>query len=573
MKNNTLHIFLITVFILVSGCSNNPDTLEQAVIAKVEAMPVHPSPYKMLDWHEKAKNFDDIIFNQRPDAQGNSLIWFDDSERNFPQRTFGIYTVIGDVRQGPDVNNGEFHEAINSMGALMSAGLAGIDKRDQHGNNYVKMLQNYFNTDNGWNIMMNNTCEEVAMLGGGYGRDWWYDVFPNVLYYAVSDIFPGVERADSLLHIIAEQFYKADSVLDGNYDYTFFDYSAMEGRVSHIPHQQDAAAGHAWVLYNAYQKFGDPRYLEGARSALDALSAQQESRFYEILLPFGAYTAARLNAEQGDSYDISGILEWTFDGCMSTDGRYGWGVINDRWGEYDVSGMVGNILQEGGYGFLMNTFDLAWPLVPMVRYEPSYARAIGKWMLNAANTARMFYPYEIPDNNQWLPEKKAVTRNVIAYEGLKKTDIYDKPELRNVSPVALGDGPNWVVGQPPISMFSIYGSAHAGIFGAIIRETNVEQILQLNCVATDFFGAAAYPTYLYYNPYGEDKVIDYFNNEDPVDLYDAISHTVVSSQIADTGSFILPGGDAMLIVAIPAGSQPEKSGKKLLVNDVVIAYR
>ncbi len=117
-------------------------------------------------------------------------------------------------------------------------------------------------------------------------------------------------------------------------------------------------------------------------------------------------------------------LNWTFDGCTSEDGREGWGIINDHWGEYDVSGIQGNIIQEGGYGFLMNTFDMAWPLVAMVRYEPQYAEIIGKWMLNASNAARLFYPYEIPDKNQWLPEEKAITRNVIAYEGLKKTDAY-----------------------------------------------------------------------------------------------------------------------------------------------------
>ena len=286
--------------------------------------------------------------------------------------------------------------------------------------------------------MMNNTSAEVAMQGGGYGRDWWYDVFPNVLYYAVSDLFPGVVRADSLLKIIAEQFFKADSVMDGNYDYSYFDYSLMEGKINQITYQQDAAAGHAWVLYSAYQKFGDERYLQGAISALDALYSQSESRFYEVLMPFGAYTASRLNAEKGTKYDISKILDWTFDGCTSEDGRKGWGIINDHWGEYDVSGIQGNIIQEGGYGFLMNTFDMAWPLVAMVRYEPQYAEIIGKWMLNASNAARLFYPYEIPDKNQWLPEEKAITRNVIAYEGLKKTDAYKKESLIGVSPCRTG---------------------------------------------------------------------------------------------------------------------------------------
>lgn len=572
MKRLT-NIFLLLVLIILGSCNFLSSGVEQEGIEKIDMMPGSPAPYKMLDWYDKTRDFDEVIFNQQEDSQEKPFVWFDNAQRNFPQTTFGLYTVIGDVRQGPDKNNGEFHEALASLGALMSAGLVGIDKADQNGINYVKMVQNYFNKDNGWNIMMNNTCAEVALLGGGYGRDWWYDVFPNVLYYAVSDVFPGVERADSLQKIIAEQFFRADSSMDGNYDYSYFDYKEMKGMRNNITPQQDAAAGHAWVLYSAYQKFGDERYLQGAISATDALYSQPESRFYEVLMPFGAYTAARLNAETGSDYDISKILTWTFDGCLADSGRTGWGIINDSWGGFDVSGIQGNIIQEGGYGFLMNTFDMAWPLVPMVRYEPQYAEAIGKWMLNAANSARLFYPYEIPDQNQWLPEMKEVTKNVIAYEGLKKTDIFNKEELKGISPVALGDGPNWVIGQPPISMFSIYGSAHVGIFGAIIRETNVEQILQMNCLATDFYRNAAYPTFIYYNPFSEDKEIEYFNENEAVDLYDAIQHRIVATKITNTGSFIIPANQTMLIVEIPSGSKLEREGKKTMISDVIIAYK
>ena len=572
MKKSYHLVFLATLTIL-TACNQLNNDVEQVGLVKVDEMPKNPSPYKMLDWYEKAKNFDEVIFNHQNDSHGEPFIWLDTAKRNFPQTTFGLYTVIGDVRQGTEVNNGEFHEAINSLGALMSAGLVGIDKTSQHGYNYVKMVQNYFNRDNGWNIMMNNTCEDVALLGGGYGRDWWYDVYPNVLYYAVSDLFPGVERADSLQKIIAEQFFKADSVLDGNYDYSYFDYSSMEGKRNNTPYQQDAAAGHAWVLYSAYQKFEDPRYLDGAISALDALYSQSESRFYEVLMPFGAYTAARLNAESNTNYDISTVLSWIFDGCTAEDGRTGWGIINDRWGEYDVSGIQGSLTHDGGYGFLMNSFDVAWPLVAMVRYEPQYAKTIAKWMLNVANSTRLFYPYEIPDENQWLPESKAVTKNVIAYEGLKKSDIFNKEALKGISPVALGDGPNWVVGQPQISMFSIYGSAHAGVFGSIIRETNVEQILQLNCLATDFYANPAYPTYLYYNPFDEDKVLEYYNQGESVDLYDAIGHRIVATRLTETGSFTLPANQSMLIVAIPSGSKPGRIGNKTMIGDIIIAYR
>jgi len=560
---------LLTVVSTLVGCTQpEPITIKQVTIERVTGMPNQPSPYKMLNWKEKAINFDRYIFDHNAAGEYMPLIWIDSARRNIDQNTFGLFTVIGDIRQGQEKNKGEFHEALASLGALMGAGLVGIDKTNQDGYNYVKMVQNYFNSANGWNIIMNNTSPEIAMLGGGYGRDWWYDVFPNLLYYAVCELYPDVDGADLIQRSIADQFYRADSVLAGNYDYSYFDYAAMEGKRNQIPYQQDAAAGHAYVLYTAYKKFGDEKYLNGAKSSIEALLNQKESRFYEVLMPFGALIASMLNAEQGTNYDIGKILDWTFDGCTAADGRTGWGILSERWGGYDIHGLQGSLTHEGGYGFLMNTFDMAWPLVPMVKYNPKYARTVGKWMLNAANASRLFYPYEIPDENQWLPELKGITKNVIAYEGVKKVDAYNKESLRGVSPVALGDGPNWVVSQPEESMFSIYGSAHVGVFGAIIEETNVEQILRLNCQATDFYGKKSYPVYLYYNPYKTDKTVVYNNNEDiEVDLFDIVSGTIVAKKVEKEGDFIIPSDMASLIMAVPMGSKVVMADGKILVNN------
>jgi hypothetical protein len=572
MKRYTT-LLLITIPFFISCTQPEPLIVNQVAIQRVNGMPNQPSPYKMLDWKEKAINFDSYVFNHDAKGEYLPLIWIDSAKRNIDQNTFGLFTVIGDLRQGPDKNNGEFHEALASLGALMGAGLVGIDKMDQNGYNYVKMVQNYFNSGNGWNIMMNNTNADIAMLGGGYGRDWWYDVFPNVLYYAVCELYPGVDGADQIQRTIADQFYKADSALDGNYDYSYFDYATMEGKRNHIVYQQDAAAGHAYVLYAAYQKFGDEKYLSAAKSSLEALLNLKESRFYEVLMPFGALTAARMNAELGTNYNVMKILDWTFDGCSAKDGRTGWGIVSDRWGEYDVHGLQGSLTDGGGYGFLMNTFDMAWALVPTVKYNPEYSKTIGKWMLNTANATRLFYPYEILDKHQWLPELKPITKNVIAYEGVRKMDAYNKESLKGVSPVALGDGPNWVVSQPEQSMFSIYGSAHVGIFGAIIESTNVAQILKLNCNATDFYAENNYPTYLYYNPYDTSKEITYhYDGEEKIDLFNVLSGSIVAEDIDKDAKFIIPGDEAFLIVEIPADSNIEYQEGRALVDGKTAFY-
>lgn len=576
MSSRRINSALITGLLVagfVLSCQDDGAVIRQVNINKVESMPNHPEPYKQLKWKEKAIGFDNYVFDLNQRGEFMPLIWLDSSNRNLNQVTYGLYTVIGDVRQGY-ASHPDFHESLTSLGALLSGGLSGIDKTNQNGFNYVKMSQNYFNSDTGWDIVMNNTNPDIAMLGGGYGRDWWYDVYPNVLFYGVSDLFPNVEGTEAIQRAVADQFYKADSVLAGNYHYSYFDYAAMKGMNNHIPPQEDAAAGHAYVLLSAYQKFGSEKYLKGARSAIEALESQTESRFYEVLLPFGAYTAARLNAETGSSYDVLKLLNWSFDGCTAEKGRTGWGVITGKWGPYDVNGLQGSLIDGGGYAFLMNTQSMAWPLVPMVRYAPEFSKSIGKWMLNASNATRLFYPYEIDDDHQWLPEKKELTKNVIAYEGIRKTDPYGKESLNGVEPVALGDGPNWVKGQPDVSMFSLYSSAYAGIYGAIISETDVDQILQLDCRATDFYSDEGYPTYLYFNPYSEPKEVG-FQNEDkePVKLYDAIGHKVILSGVNGFGKFTIPGETAVLVVVVPDEGEIVKKDGKYWCNEKIVAFK
>jgi len=574
--SNLITFSLICVTMMSSlGCSKQQDVFGKAVtqtaLARVDSMPNIPATYQMLDWKEKAIKYDAYVFDWNRSEKPGPLIWKDDHRRNVDQESFGLYTALKDIRQGPNVNNGEFHESLNSLAAILGAGLVGIDKTNQDHRNYVKMVQNFFNSDNGWNIVMNNTNPEVALLGGGYGRDWWYDVLPNALYYAVSEVFPKVEGADDKLHKIAEQFTKADSVLNGNYDYSFFDYGKMQGARNQIPYQQDAAGGHAYVLLCAYHKFGDPRYLSHSESAIEALLNQKESRFYEALLPLGAYTAAYLNATEGKQYEVKKLLDWIFDGCKSPTGRTGWGIIVGKWGDYDVSGLQGSITDGGGFAFLMNSIKPTWPFVPMVKYEPQFARAIGKWMVNNASACRLFYPQTIDSLHQWAPELRNLTDNNIAYEGLRKVDTYGKKELKGVSPVAIGDGPKWIKGNPTESMFSVYSSSPVGILGAVVDTTDVKGILKLDCNATDFYAERPYPVYLLYNPYNTEKKITY-HTEKACDLFDIVSKQYLAKAL-DTGQQItLEADKAYVLVELPCHTILKKEQHHLLANGNIISY-
>ena len=569
----------LTLLFIVAFCGLTCKTLpafepsakpaNQIAVPRIDAMPNQPKPYALKNWRQTALDFDRYVYDFSQKGQFLPLIWEDKAGRNFKETTFGTYTALGDVREGPAVNNGENHEALGALGSVLGATLVGIDKSRQDGRNYVRMLRNYFNRDNGWNVVMNFT-NKGAHIGGGYGNDYWYEVYNNVLFYAVGNYYPKEEGYDNIMRTIAEQFYRSDSTLGNNYSYSYFDFKNMTPHKNHIPAQEDVAAGYAFILYGAYQKFGDEKYLRAARHALDVLASQKENRSYEILMAFAPYMAARMNAETGAQYDVQQLMNWTFDGDAK--GREGWGVIVGNWGGYDVSGMSGSTVHNGGYGFAMNTFDLAWPMTALVRYDQRYARAVGKWLLNAANTARLFYPYEIPDSLQAIPQHKAVTNRVIAYEGLIRESIYEAH--KGITPFAQGDGPLWEKGMPPETMFSVYGSGHVGMLGGVVEPTHVPQILRVDCLKTDMFRRYdAFPTYLYFNPYQESKKVTVDLGKNAVDVYDAVSRRFLKRGAKGSTEIDLPGDQARVLVLVPAGSKYKVENGRLMAGKTPIDFR
>jgi len=565
----------LLLFLLFTACapqalftpSGKP--LAQRTIPRVEKMPNRPKPYAFKDWKKTAQDFDQYVFDFSQKGDFLPLIWWDKTGRNFPEPTFGIYTALGDVRMGGAVNNGENHEALGALGAVLGATLAGIDKSKQDGQDYVAMLRNYFNRDNGWNVVMNFT-NKGAHIGGGYGNDFWYEIHNNVLFYSVADLYPKEKGFEDIQRSIADQFYRSDSIMGSSYSYSFFDFKAMKGGISNIPTQEDVAGGYAFVLYSAWVKFGDEKYLRAAKNAMNVLYNQKENRFYEAMMPIAAYVGARMNVEVGTNYDIERFLNWTFDG--SAVGREGWGVLADNWGGYDVSGLAGSTVHNGGYGFLMNTFDLMMPLSALVRYDQSYARAVGKWALNASNAARFCYPYDMPDSLQAIPQHKAVTKNVIAYEGVIKESIY--PQFKVITPFAQGDGPLWHEGMPQQTMFSVYGSGHVGFFGGTIQATNVPEVLQIDCGATDFYKKKpAYPTYLFFNPYTTEKTVIVNIGTQKVDLYDTVSRTFLQRGVSGNVRFAIAADAARVLVLIPAGARVSVKNKVLMAGGVPVDYR
>ena len=177
----------------------------------------------------------------------------------------------------------------------------------------------------------------------------------------------------------------------------------------------------------------------------------------------------------------------------------------------------------------------------------------------------------MPDSLQAIPEHKAITRDVIAYEGVIKESIY--PEFKGITPFAQGDGPLWYPNMPKETMFSVYGSGHVGFFGGIIKSTNVPEILQINCTMADFFASQkSFETYLYFNPYAESKKVDIDLGQNTYHLYDLNSKKILAKNAKGKTDFTIPAQSSTVLVLIPIDKKFMTKDGKLYAEDVVVDY-
>lgn len=528
----------------------------QKSLAAVELMPNLPEPYELIDWREKARAYDRLVFDRQARGEFLPLVWRDDSRINIDRATFGLPSYVGATQQGSGITNSQ--EGITCMGAVLGATLAGIDKRRQDAD-YVAMCEAWFNRKNGMNLVLNRQQDH----GGG---SFWYELFPHIVFYALADRYPDTPGFSEILRLTAERWRQvcldlADARGVPDFDHLSYNFRTRRPVDNGKWREPDAAAGVAWLEYAAWMRFQDSNHLAAAERCLDFLQQRRANPYYEVLLPFGALIAARLNAEHARAYDLDRFLNWCFG---ISDCRGGWGVTVGRWGGYDCDGLVGSIDNRGGYAFAMNTFAQAGALVPIARYDTAYARALGKWMLNLANAARLFYPGALPAGHETSAFWKGDAGHVIAYEGLRY-------EWLGRSPCATGDpiAMNW----GPKTDLGLYGSSYAGILGAIVRPTSEPRILQLDCLATDFFRGPAWPTFLCYNPYAEQRTFTFAVGDQPADLFDAVTGAYVRRNVRAHAELSLAADSAAVIVVAPAGGALTHAGEQLRINGVVVRYR
>lgn len=554
MKSNSSFRSILLIALVVSTITLYAQP-QQIGINRISQMPDLPSPYMMRDWKTVALNYDAFIFNTLATGQHLPVIHIGPTGVNYPVPRILLDSYVGSASAGQQA------EAINIIPALVGGTLSGLDKSSQNGINWTLKAREFFNKANGQNVYLNG-------YSATSGSDWWYDVMPNVFFYQLYSQYPETEDFDEQLKTVASRWRASITAMGGSatpwtqpeMNYRGWRLSTMTPNASGVT-EPEAAGGIAWILYHAWIATGDDNSLSGAQMAMDFLDNQTENPSYELQMPYGAFIAAKMNAELGTSYDVEKMVNWCFD----RNSRRGWGAIVGRWNNADVSGLIGEANNTGNdYAFAMNGFQQAAALVPMVKYDKRFAHDVAKWVLNVANASRLFYaPYlaaDHQDDHSW-----SVTNDpghTVAYEALKEN-------WTGKALYATGDAKRLGWAQTNLAL---YGSSHVGYLAAIVAPTDVDGILKLDLNKTDFFGLNARPANLVYNPYPDTKTVTVKVSAVPIDIYDAISEQVVRANASGNITIDIPGDGVMLLVELPAGSTLTERDGMLYESDNVVDY-
>jgi len=535
---------------------------QQISIPRIDNMPNLPAPYVMRDWKQVAIDYDNFIFDTSLTGTHLPITKISTSDGiNYPNlKTIRMDTYVGST------DHGNTAEAINILPAVVGATLVGVDKTTHLSTNWVSKIKDFYNLKNNQNVYLNS-------YSTGTGNDWWYEIMPNVFFYQLYALYPNADTDfSSQFTTIADReldvLYKLGGTIQPwntpNMNYRAFNLISGLPNNTSVP-EPETAGSIGWILYQAYTQTNNTKYLQGAEMALDFLQNWTSNPSYEIQLPYGIAAAARMNAVEGTNYDIQKMMNWTFSPGQGT--LRGWGCIVGKWNGYDVSGLIGEA-NDGGddYAFSMNGFQHAAALTPVAKYDKRYARSIGKWILNLANASRLFYRNALPQANQepasyaWATQYDA--NACIPYESMKQN-------WNGVQPVAMGDA---VKGGWASTDLSMYSGSSVGYLGAIIEKTNVEGILRIDLNKTDFRGNNSYANYLYYNPVTTSQTVQLSLPTGNYDVYDAISETVLKTNVSGIINFDIAPDGIRLLVIYPTGKTTLLKGRLKTVDGNVIDY-
>ncbi len=530
----------------------------QLSISRIDLMPDLPQPLQIRDWKTVALNYDSLVFDLNKTGQYLPLSRLGTTGQfNYADNTpLFLDTYVG----GDDHLNQA--EAINILPAIVGASIVGVDKSNQNGKNWAIMTKDFFNLKNGQNVYLNNYSTKS-------GNDWWYDIMPNVYFYQLRSIYSDAAPEYSWqFTTIADRWLYCVNQLGGstkpwklpNMNYRAFNLSTGLPLATSVP-EPESAGSIAWLLYNAYLETGNRKYFEGAQLAMDFLAGFGTNPSYELQLPYGTLSAARMNAVDGTNYPLQKLLDWCFNKGSLRD----WGAIKGSWGGYDVSGLIGEANDAGNdYAFVMNGFQQAAALAPLPKYDKRYAKAIAKWILNVTNASRLFYWNALPQANQdsytWASANDPSA--CVPYESMKQS-------WQSKTPFITGDA---ISGGWAATNLSLYSGSSVGYLAAVSQKTNVPEILQIDLNKTDFYGDNSLPTYLYLNPTTLSKQVSLNLPSGNFGVYDAITETILSSGASGTFQLTIPAGEVRLVRLYSSTLIPSSNTGKLYAGDDILDY-
>lgn len=366
-------------------------------IDRVALMPNSPSSYSLRDWKQVATDFNSLMtdFSRTGDYLPVPIV--QSGSHNFTAPFVFLPSFIGHASDGG---------ALGTMSNVVGASLCGVDKTSDGGYNYVTMQSSYYSIDKDYGVIFHS-------VDGGPLQSFWYQLIANILFWQLADLYPTTAASVSLpandglnytmediMRNSADKWRDVSSVLDGEYAYYGFNFDTNLPDATSGTQMPHSAGGLAWLHYMAYKKFGDPDYLDGADVALEYLHEHTTNPAHDVLLPYGILTAARMNAELGLNYNVAKMMNWHFDIAGSGSVNAHAGVAVGNYGSHAVDGLVGKPGPGLQRVYPANTFMSAGILAPVARYDQRYARDLGKWLVNLASGARLFYSNALGSGNQ-----------------------------------------------------------------------------------------------------------------------------------------------------------------------------
>ncbi len=119
---------------------------------------------------------------------------------------------------------------------------------------------------------------------------------------------------------------------------------------------------------------------------------------------------------------------------------------------------------------------------------------------------------------------------------------------------------------------SLYSGNHVGFLGGICQKTEVPGILCWDCVKTDWFHSAAYPTFMLYNPHDEPKQVT-LKLQKRADLYDLVAGKFVARGAERNHPLRLGADQVVVLVATPRNGKISQDNGRFKVNSVTVDFR